>query len=112
MSIVPAHHLQLSDAQHALLMGLMAQHVPHLQVWAFGSRVKGTARASSDLDVVFFATEADKPKLTLLREALEESLLPCAVDMLVWQDISPDFQQHIQAQYQVLQASTPLKVDA
>ena len=67
MSIVPAHHLQLSDAQHALLLGLMAQHVPHLQVWAFGSRVKGTARASSDLDVVFFATEAD--------HALDQALL-------------------------------------
>ena len=112
MSIVPAHHLQLSDAQHALLLGLIAQHVPHLQVWAFGSRVKGTARASSDLDVVFFGTEDDKLKLTLLREALEESLLPCAVGMLVWHDISPDFQHHIQAQYQELQARTPCKVDS
>ena len=112
MSIVPANHLQLSDAQHAMLLGLIAQHVPHLQVWAFGSRVKGTARSSSDLDLVFFAKESDKPKLMLLREALEESLLPCAVDMLVWQDISPDFQQHIQAQYQVLQHTSPLKVGA
>jgi predicted nucleotidyltransferase len=74
--------------------------------------VKGTARASSDLDLVFFAEDDDKPKLSLLREALEESLLPSAVDMLVWQDISPDFQQHIQAQYLVLQEATPLKVGA
>ena len=112
MSILPALPLQLSDAQHAMLLRLIAQHVPHLQVWAFGSRVKGTARASSDLDLVFFAKDSDKAKLSLLREALEESLLPYAVDMLVWQDISPDFQQHIHAQYQVLQEATPLKVGA
>jgi len=112
MSILPGLPLQLSDAQHAMLLGLLAQHVPHLQVWAYGSRVKGTARATSDLDLVFFAKDNDKPKLSLLREGLDESLLPCAVDMLVWQDISPDFQQHIQAQHQVLQEATPLKVGA
>lgn len=102
--------LQLPPAQEQLLLELIAQQVPHLQVWAFGSRVKGTARPSSDLDLVFFAQDTDQALLGSLREAFEESLLPFAVDLLVWKDISPAFQQHIEAHYLVLQ--TPLKVGA
>lgn len=104
--------LQMPPAQAQSLLNLLALHVPHMQVWAFGSRIKGTARASSDLDLVFFAGEADKPQLSILREALEESLLPFAVDMLVWNDISPAFQAHIQAQFLALQLPTAAKVGA
>ena len=104
--------LQLTPAQAQQLLSLLFQHVPQLQVWAFGSRVKGTARPSSDLDLVFFAEEADKPLLGHLREALEESLLPFAVDILVWNDISADFQAHIQSQFIELQKPVAAKVDA
>ena len=104
--------LQLAPAQAQQLLSLLAVHVPHMQVWAFGSRVKGTARPSSDLDLVFFADEAGKPLLGHLREALEESLLPFAVDILVWNDISADFQAHIQSQFIELQKPVAAKVDA
>ena len=107
-----APQLQLTPAQAQQLLSLLFQHVPHLQVWAFGSRVKGTARPSSDLDLVFFAEEADKPLLGSLREALEESLLPFAVDMLVWNDISAAFQAHIQSQFIELQKPVAAKVGA
>ena len=104
--------LQLTPAQAQQLLSLLFQHVPHMKVWAFGSRVKGTARPSSDLDLVFFADEADKPLLGSLREALEESLLPFAVDMLVWNDISAAFQAHIQSQFIELQKPVAAKVGA
>ncbi len=107
-----APQLQLTPGQAQHLLSLLFQHVPHLQVWAFGSRVKGTARPSSDLDLVFFAEEADKPLLGSLREALEESLLPFAVDMLVWNDISAAFQAHIQSQFIELQKPVAAKVGA
>ena len=103
--------LQLAPAQAQQLLSLLAVHVPHMQVWAFGSRVKGTARPSSDLDLVFFADESGKPLLGHLREALEESLLPFAVDILVWNDISADFQAHIQSQFIELQKPVAAKVD-
>lgn len=102
--------LQLAPAQAQQLLSLLTAHVPHMKVWAFGSRVKGTARPNSDLDLVFFAEEADKPLLGNLREALEESLLPCAVDMLVWNDISAAFQAHIQSQFIELQKPIAAKV--
>ena len=101
--------LQMTAAQLQTLVFLLAQHLPQVQVWAFGSRVKGTARASSDLDLVLFADDADKPQLALLREALEESQLPFAVDTLVWKDISPEFQTHIASNFIELQKATPVK---
>ena len=99
----------MTAAQLQTLVFLLAQHLPQVQVWAFGSRVMGTARASSDLDLVLFAEDADKPQLALLREALEESQLPFAVDTLVWKDISPEFQTHIASNFIELQKATPVK---
>ena len=99
----------MTAAQLQTLVFLLAQHLPQVQVWAFGSRVKGTARASSDLDLVLFAEDADKPQLALLREALEESQLPFAVDTLVWKDISPEFQTHIASNFIELQKAAPMK---
>jgi predicted nucleotidyltransferase len=101
--------LQMTEAQAQSLLAMLARYLPQLQVWAFGSRVKGTARASSDLDLVLFAEDADKPQLALLREALEESQLPFAVDTLVWKDISPEFQTHIASKFIELQKATPVK---
>ena len=96
--------------QTQTLLAMLAQYVPQVQIWAFGSRVKGTARASSDLDLVLFAEDADKPQLALLREALEESQLPFAVDTLVWKDISPEFQTHIASNFIELQKTEQVKL--
>ena len=101
--------LQLTAVQTQTLLAMLAQYVPHVQIWVFGSRVKGTARASSDLDLVLFAEDADKPQLALLREALEESLLPFAVDTLVWNDISTEFQKHSASNFSELQKAVPMK---
>ena len=106
---VQAKKLQMTEAQAQYLLAMLARYLPQLQVWAFGSRVKGTARASSDLDLALFADDADKPQLALLREALEESQLPFAVDTLVWKDISPEFQTHIASNFIELQKATPVK---
>jgi predicted nucleotidyltransferase len=106
---VQAKKLQMTEAQAQYLLAMLARSLPQLQVWAFGSRVKGTARDSSDLDLVLFAEDADKPQLALLREALEESQLPFAVDTLVWKDISPEFQTHIASNFIELQKAMPLK---
>lgn len=46
-----------------MVQSLFARQLPFKQVWAFGSRVKFTARQSSDLDcVVFGATDNEIAK--------------------------------------------------
>lgn len=91
--------LDLSSAQKELLMQLVHQFLPDVGLWAFGSRIKGCARASSDLDLVFFAKPAQKAQLFALQEALEESALPFKVDLLVWDDIPENFKANIRQQY-------------
>jgi len=101
--------LQMTAAQAQSLLDLLDRYLPKVQVWAFGSRVKGSSRASSDLDLVLFTEDSDKPRLAVLREALEESQLPFAVDTLVWKDISPEFQTHIASNFIELQKAVPMK---
>ena len=99
----------MTAAQAQSLLDLLDRYLPKVQVWAFGSRVKGSSRASSDLDLVLFTEDSDKPRLAVLREALEESQLPFAVDTLVWKDISPEFQKHISSNFIELQKAVAVK---
>ena len=96
--------LNLSDAQLSLLQQLLSIHIPDVRVWAFGSRVKGTAKAWSDLDLALIAEQVlPQQQLFKLQDALEESDLPFKVDLVDWHDISTEFQQLILKNYQVIQ---------
>jgi len=88
--------LNLTPAQQALLMQLMQQFIPGIRVWAFGSRVKGNTRPSSDLDLVVFSKPSQRSQVFALQEALEESNLPFNVDLLIWDEIPDNFKTTIQ----------------
>lgn len=62
--------------------------------YAFGSRVRGTNKSFSDLDICVLD---DIPELTkcYLEEAFEESNLPFKIDIIEWNKISQDFQSLI-----------------
>lgn len=85
---------------------ILRAHVPDIEVRAFGSRVAGTARKTSDLDLALM-TEApfDLDRLGALRDALSESDLPFRVDLVDWARTSEDFRQHISKRFIVLQPS-------
>lgn len=77
---------------------LLAVHLPDAEVWAYGSRVQGTAHEGSDLDlVVRNPVDPGKPQpdLSPLKEALSESRLPILVDVLDWALIPQSFQDEI-----------------
>ncbi|MBU1308056.1 nucleotidyltransferase domain-containing protein [Rheinheimera muenzenbergensis] len=95
--------LDLAPQHLQILQSILQQHVPGVTVWAFGSRVNGNAKPHSDLDLVLKAASAiPQRQLFALQDALEESDLPIKVDVLDWQLISPEFQQHILKRYLVL----------
>lgn len=60
-----------------IVQDILSIHVPDRQVWAFGSRVTGKARETSDLDL---AIMGDSPlefeSLAALRDAFSESRIP------------------------------------
>jgi predicted nucleotidyltransferase len=84
------------------LVALLTRHLPGVEVWAHGSRVKGRARAASDLDLVVFTTAAQRALVAAVREALDESRLPFRVDLAVWDDLPERFRANIQKTHTVL----------
>ena len=85
------------DPNHlAMVSSILNRHVPQYEVWAFGSRVTGTARLYSDLDLALIT---DKPLSwavsSALKEAFSESDLPWKVDIVDWATTSEDFRRVI-----------------
>ena len=76
---------------------ILNQFVPNYEVRVFGSRIRGTAKKYSDLDLVIMS---QKPipiqKMALLKEAFSESNLPFKVDLVDWSLISDEFKKVIE----------------
>ena len=94
--------IDISVRDHKLVLDLLKQHLPNVAVWAYGSRVKWTARPQSDLDLVAFASCEQKAAVFNLREALEESSLPFPVDLFIWDELPESFRKRIEAEHVVL----------
>ncbi len=94
--------LQLSEKHRAMVEKLLARHLPGVEAWAYGSRVGGTAKPWSDLDLAVFAGRAQKNAVAELREAFEESDLPFRVDLFIWDEIPQTFRENIRRQHLVL----------
>ena len=90
--------MDLKPQQLEQVRNILQQHVPEAKVYAFGSRVKRTAKVHSDLDLVVVG-EAEIPlgRMHLLEEAFAESELPFRVDVLDWHAISAEFREQIEA---------------
>ena len=95
--------LDISDSQRGLLLHLLREYLPGVEVWAYGSRVKGTARPYSDLDLVAFATPEQSRTVPELREALAESNLPFPVDLHIWHELPESFHAAIHKEHVVAQ---------
>ena len=93
-----------------LVLSLLKQYLPNVAVWAYGSRIKWTARPQSDLDLVAFASGEQREAVFNLREALEESSLPFSVDLFIWDELPESFRKRIEAEHVVLQARNEIEI--
>ena len=48
--------IDIDTRERATIEGLLRRHLPGVEVWAYGSRVRWNARPQSDLDLVAFAS--------------------------------------------------------
>jgi len=99
--------LQMKPQHLAILQTLLAQHVSHAQVWAYGSRVSGNAHEGSDLDIVLrnpTNLKAEAPNWLDVQEAMQESDLPMLVDVHDWAHLPKDFHKNIEHDYVEIQA--------
>jgi len=68
------------------------------EVYVFGSRVKGTHRKFSDLDICLKGDNKISPsEIFQIRSALSDSNLPFKVDLLDYQQLSEEFKALIDA---------------
>ncbi|WP_010261326.1 nucleotidyltransferase family protein [Treponema primitia] len=95
--------IALTSRDRDILISLIGQFLPRTPVWAFGSRVTGTFHPWSDLDLVVFTGAEQRPQVSLLKEALDESNLPFRVDLLEWDGLPETFKENIKAAYVILQ---------
>lgn len=97
--------LALSARHRAMLETLLRIHVPHAEVWAYGSRVNGTSHDASDLDLAVRGPGL-RPVgqgFYALREALEQSNLPILVQAHDWAKLPERFHREIERSYVVVQ---------
>lgn len=92
-------HLALKASELTLLQTFLKRYLPDTAVWAYGSRVNGSAHSASDLDIVAFASSKQCVAIAELREALEESNLPFRVDLFIWDQVPEAFRTAIRKNY-------------
>ena len=97
------NNIDLTAAQRKEVAALLQRYLPDTEVWAYGSRVKFTAKPHSDLDMVAFAAKEQSQAVANLREAFAESYLPFRVDLFVWDEVPEGFHGNIEEAWVVVQ---------
>ena len=96
-------HIDIRPADLETVRRILREHVPALEVRAFGSRVAWHARETSDLDL---ALMTDKPltvaRMADLRASFTDADLPFRVDIVDWASTSESFRKVVEAEYVVL----------
>jgi len=95
-------NIDLTVAQRHKVVALLKLYLPGIKVWAYGSRVKFTAKPPSDLDMVVFTTPEQSLAAGSLKEAFEESSLPFRVDLFVWDEVPKEFHKNIKENSRVI----------
>ncbi len=79
-----------------------------IEVWAYGSRVNGTAHEGSDLDLVVRTHDGKKLPMDVfmkLKEKITESNIPIVVELYDWARLPESFHTSINARHEVLFSS-------
>jgi hypothetical protein len=75
---------------------LQAFENENVKIFLFGSRAKGNAHSTSDIDVGILPSGCfDRKKITALRAELEEMNIPYTVDLVDLSTVSEEFRQQV-----------------
>ncbi|MCC6106064.1 nucleotidyltransferase family protein [Acetobacter sp.] len=88
--------IDMTPQERAIVLRILNEIVPDREVRAFGSRVTGTAKPFSDLDLAIMGDEPLPLETRVqLEEAFSNSNLPWKVDVLDWAQTDMTFQNII-----------------
>ncbi len=97
--------LRLNPRHRAMLEQLLREHLPAVEVWAYGSRINGRAHEGSDLDLVLRAPDLQPipaDALTDFTEAVRDSAIPIIVEARDWARLPENFHKEIERDYAIL----------
>ena len=95
--------ISVSVTEWNIIQSILATYIPHREVWAFGSRVKGRVKCFSDLDIAIMGdTPMSIAEIADLKQAFSDSDLPYKVDLVLWPETSENFKQLIASNHRVI----------
>lgn len=105
--------VDLSARHRRVVEALLREHLPNVEVWAYGSRVDGRSHDGSDLDLVLRGPgleEIPADRLADFDDALRESTIPFLVEARDWARLPERFHREIESEYVVLLEATDLSL--
>ena len=101
--------LDLQPRHRKQIEAMLREHLPDVEVWAYGSRVNGRGHGGSDLDLVLRGPDLQRlpiGKLSDLTEAFRESNIPFLIEARDWARLPEGFHREIERDYVVLVRGT------
>lgn len=98
-------NLYLRDKDKRCFLKLLTTFLPTVTAWAYGSRVKGEAHDTSDLDVVLRSADLTPipfEELETFLQALNDSNIPILIEARDWARLPSSFHEEILKCYVVL----------
>lgn len=97
--------IDLEEHYLDLVRAIVHRMAPQCEVRIFGSRVRGTARKYSDIDLAIVGSgRLPDHLISDLQQAFSESDLPYRVDVVDWHELSHDLQRIIREQgFEIIQ---------
>lgn len=98
--------IDLAPRDWADVVRILHEQVPAIEVWAFGSRARYTAKPYSDLDLALITQQPlSLAQLAAITDAFATSDLPIRVDLVDWASTSDAFRKIIAQDKVVVQTT-------
>jgi len=95
-------NLMIEEKHLVELKEIIKKFYPKSLIWAFGSRMDGSAHSGSDLDLVIVDYGQEDSDYLRLKVAFQESNIPFLIDIFELNKLPESFQQEIKRQHLVL----------
>ena len=87
-----------------MLMDILDNYCPDAEIWAYGSRIDGTAHDGSDLDLVVKNFHSNTASVGELRDLFSESNIPFLIDIFQFEQLPDSFKEEIKKNYIVIKS--------
>jgi predicted nucleotidyltransferase len=95
--------IDLDPVYLEVIKKILYKYAKGCEARVFGSRINGTAKDYSDIDIALVSDNKIERKMLIdIKEAFQNSNLPFRVDILDWNRISDEFRINIEENYERL----------